>query len=171
MATDTELDNTSNSQEKMTMIRSKIIGLRTMVKSPFGFNLQTLYADHTATNRAYQSIEEVIKYSKYLAANPHTQFSHFGKYSTDMMNYAQLSLLQSFEADPKDFVALPTGSGSTGAIEKTLKILKSLKDQKQPTIFLTPYEHHSNILPWVQFYENIKVLPSTDHGDLVYNEI
>lgn len=155
----------------MSMIRSKIIGLRTTIKSPFGFNLQTLYADHTATNRAYQSIEDAISYSKYLAANPHTQFSHFGKYSTEMMNYAQLSILQSFQADPKEFVALPTGSGSTGAIEKTLKILQALKDQKKPTIYLTPYEHHSNILPWVEFYENIKVLPSTENGDLIYNEI
>ncbi len=54
------------------MIRTKIIVLRTIVKSPFGFNLETLYADHTATNRAYKSIEDVISYSKYLAANPHT---------------------------------------------------------------------------------------------------
>jgi hypothetical protein len=51
-----------------------------------------------------------------LAANPHTEFNHFGKYSTDMMDYSQRSILTSFEAKHEDFVALPTGSGSTGAI-------------------------------------------------------
>ena len=33
-----------------------------------------------------------------------------------MMHYAHTSLLKSFNADPDLFVALPTGSGSTGAI-------------------------------------------------------
>lgn len=82
------------------------------------------------------------------------------------MDYSQLSILNSFEARPEDYVALPTGSGSTGAIEKTLKILRLLKGIKKPTVYLTPYEHHSNILPWIEEYETVKVLPSNDHGDL-----
>ena len=32
------------------------------------------------------------------------------------MHYSQNSLLKSFTADPFKYVALPTGSGSTGAI-------------------------------------------------------
>ena len=32
------------------------------------------------------------------------------------MNYAQKSLLRSFSANDDDYVALPTGSGCTGAI-------------------------------------------------------
>lgn len=43
-----------------------------------------------------------------------------------MMHYAHDSLLASFSADKEKFVALPTGSGSTGAIEKATKIIKSL---------------------------------------------
>ena len=43
-----------------------------------------------------------------------------------MMHYAHDSLLKSFSADTDDYVALPTGSGSTGAIEKAIKIIKSL---------------------------------------------
>lgn len=77
-----------------------------------------------------------------------------------MMHYAHDSLLRSFNADPSKYVVLPTGSGSTGAIEKSVRILASLEDQKakKPTVFLTPYEHHSNILPWVEFYDNIEIL-------------
>lgn len=64
------------------------------------------------------------------------------------MHYAHDSLLRSFSASDEDYVALPTGSGSTGAIEKTIKILKSI-EKSHPNVYLTPYEHHSNILPWV----------------------
>lgn len=74
-----------------------------------------------------------------------------------MMHYSRNSLLQSFNADPSKYVVLPTGSGSTGAIEKSVRILASLEEEnsKKPSVFLTPYEHHSNILPWVEFYGNI----------------
>ncbi len=69
-------------------------------------------------------------------------------------------------------MALPTGSGSTGAIEKALKILKSLEnEQMKPTIYITPYEHHSNILPWVEFYDNINVLASDEEGNLLIDRI
>lgn len=44
-----------------------------------------------------------------------------------MMNYSQRSLLNSFSANPGVYVALPTGSGSTGAIEKAIKMLKSVE--------------------------------------------
>lgn len=38
------------------------------------------------------------------------------EFSTYMMHYAHDSLLNSFHASHDDFVALPTNSGSTGAI-------------------------------------------------------
>ena len=67
-----------------------------------------------------------------------------------MMDYALVSLLRSFSADDKKYVALPTGSGCTGATEKALQIIKALEnDKKKPSIYITSYEHHSNILPWV----------------------
>ena len=43
------------------------------------------------------------------------------------MHYSQKSLLKSFSADPEIYVALPTGSGSTGAIEKAIKMIKSVE--------------------------------------------
>ncbi len=75
----------------------------------------------------------MIKLVKKFAANPHTEFSHFGStylftsdFSTLMMHYARDSLLRSFSANFEEYVALPTGSGSTGAIEKAMRIVKSL---------------------------------------------
>lgn len=56
LPTDTDLDNSINSSQKLDLIRNQIIGLRTVVKSPFGFSLEGVYADHTATNRPYESV-------------------------------------------------------------------------------------------------------------------
>ena len=42
---------------------------------------------------------------------------------------------------------------------------------EKPTIYLTPYEHHSNILPWVEFWDNVKILASDEHGNLLMEEI
>lgn len=43
------------------------------------------------------------------------------------------------------------------------------KNNEKPAIFITPYEHHSNILPWVEFYDNINVLSSDRQGNLLIN--
>lgn len=40
----------------------------------------------------------MVKFAKKFSANPHTEFSHFGKYSTEMVSYALNSLLDSFSA-------------------------------------------------------------------------
>lgn len=89
-----------------------------------------------------------------------------------MMHYAHDSLLNSFSANKEDFVALPTGSGSTGAIEKAIKLIKSLeKEYAKPAIYITPYEHHSNILPWVEFYDSVNILASDESGNLLMNDI
>jgi hypothetical protein len=47
------------------------------------------------------------------------------EYSTKMMHYSLHSLLNTFEADPDKYVVLPAGNGSTGAIEKAIKIIKA----------------------------------------------
>lgn len=39
------------------------------------------------------------------------------------MHYAEKSLLKSFNADPEYYIVLPTGSGSTGAVEKAIRLI------------------------------------------------
>ena len=38
-------------------------------------------------------------------------------------------------------------------------------------VYLTPYEHHSNILPWVEFYDKIEVLSCENNGNLVMPKV
>jgi len=39
------------------------------------------------------------------------------------------------------------GSGATGAIDKLIRVLE-LGRRDRPVVFIGPYEHHSNELPW-----------------------
>ena len=43
-----------------------------------------------------------------------------------------------------------TGSGCTGAIHKLVHCLGLEKFNKPPVIFVSPFEHHSNLLPWME---------------------
>lgn len=134
--------NKKNS-DKLREIRSNVIGLNTSFISGCLLDLEAVYVDHTATNRPYRAVEEMVNHAKLLAANPHTEFSYYGEYSTNLMKYARDSLLRSFNAPEGVYTVLPTGAGSTGAIEKTVLLLKGLAEEdetwREPTIFVTPY--------------------------------
>lgn len=72
-----------------------------------------------------------------------------------MVNYSQSSILRSFSANPEDFLALPVGNGCTAAIEKTIRILQYQLNNDNTAIYVSPYEHHSNILPWIQLFGKV----------------
>lgn len=41
------------------------------------------------------------------------------------------------------------------------------KSKESTTIFITPYEHHSNILPWVEMCQNVEMLVNDENNSLV----
>ena len=46
----------STSMQKIDIIRQNIIGFNTRYSSPFNIELESVYVDHTATNRAYKTV-------------------------------------------------------------------------------------------------------------------
>jgi hypothetical protein len=85
LASKTSTTKTSNVTEnsvvftsKIDKLRENIVGFNTRYISPFNIELETVYVDHTATNRPYRKVEDMIEYAKKFSANPHTEFSHFG---------------------------------------------------------------------------------------------
>ena len=43
-----------------------------------------------------------------------------------------------------------TGSGCTGAVHKLVHCLGLDRLDKPPVVFVSPFEHHSNLLPWME---------------------
>lgn len=125
-----------------------------------------LYADYVASGRPLRQVEEfVAKHVLPYYANPHTEASFCGGYSTQLRNRARQAVASSCGADERHAVIFG-GAGATAALNRVvglfdasqgasqggklsaLATLFGLTRDKRVRVVIGPYEHHSNILPW-----------------------
>jgi selenocysteine lyase/cysteine desulfurase len=129
---------------------------------PFGPRRVT-YADYTASGRALEFVEDVIRdevLPRY--ANTHTESSGTGLQTTRLREDARRIVHDAVGGDDETCVIF-CGSGATGAVDKLIGILgirvpsgledryrvtSSIPPEQRPVVFVGPFEHHSNELPW-----------------------
>ena len=68
-------------------------------------------------------------------------------------------------------VVIFTGSGSTSAINKMVKVLgldiplgADIPTEKRPVVFVGPFEHHSNLLPWRESSAEVVIVGEAADG-------
>jgi len=142
-------------------VRDQIAGRRTTIATPFGERL-LCYADLTATGRFVHFAERWMRTASAFYANSHTAVSTTGSLMTRLREDARAIVGRSLHAGPDD-VVLFCGAGATAAVNKLVGLLGlripeplerrwNLSDQipaaERPVVFVGPYEHHSNELPW-----------------------
>lgn len=59
-----------------------------------------------------------------MIANSHSETSLMGYFSTQLLHYAETSILKSFKVSKATHFSVPTGNGATGAFERLTKILR-----------------------------------------------
>lgn len=146
----------------LNTIRDAVIGDDQVMPGPYGPRRVT-YADYTASGRSLRFIEEFITNEilpRY--ANTHTESSGTGLQTTRLREDARAVIKECVGATGDD-VVLFAGSGSTAAIDKIIGVLgiriPAGLDQRyglsahipvaqRPVVFIGPFEHHSNELPW-----------------------
>ena len=164
-------------------IRNSVIGADEAVMGPYGLRRVT-YADYTASGRSLAPIEDYIRDAVLpLYANTHSESSGTGMQTTRFREDARRLILDACGGDPLEHVVLFAGSGSTGAIDTLVTCLNlrlpadldaryQLRDRipaaERPVVFIGPYEHHSNELPWRESIADVSRSPRTTTGGSIW---
>jgi selenocysteine lyase/cysteine desulfurase len=114
--------NTTSLQEYFSSFRKHVIGIDVSFDTPFG-NRKMVYADWTASGRAYQPIEDrIVGNIMPLLGNTHTETTITGKSMTFAYERAKQIIKKHVNAGADD-VLIFAGSGMTGAVNKLQRLL------------------------------------------------
>jgi selenocysteine lyase/cysteine desulfurase len=152
----------TSTAELLELIRSSVIGDAAVLDGPFGPR-RRVYADYTASGRALTFVEDFIRDRVLpLYANTHTEASATGLHTTALREDARRVIHRAVNGGAED-VVLFCGSGATGAVDKLVRLL-DLSAHERPVVFVGPYEHHSNELPWRESIADVVTIREDGDG-------
>jgi selenocysteine lyase/cysteine desulfurase len=166
--------------------RDQIMGSDQSFESPYG-RKRILYADWTATGRAYAPIESYLQQSILpFAANTHTRSTFTSALISEAYKDAKQIIKQHVKASDKDVLVF-CGSGMTAAVNKLQRILGlriperfkdylkkddlclEIDDRLRPVVFVTHMEHHSNHTSWLETIATVEIIGSDAYGNVDLN--
>jgi len=161
--------------------RKNVVGNRQLFESPFGTK-EIIYADWTASGRAYAPIEACIQ-EKIMpfVANTHTAATITGTLMSDAYEEAKAIVKKHVNANSDD-ILLFCGSGMTAAVNKLQRILGLRLPERmtdytpnrglhadeslRPIVFVTEMEHHSNHISWLETIATVEVIDCGENGNV-----
>jgi selenocysteine lyase/cysteine desulfurase len=174
----------STFQEMAARLRGAECSRGTRIPTPFGPRL-IHPADGTATGHHLDFVERWVDGLRPLYANTHTAVSTTGRVMNGLREQARAVVSRSVNAGPED-VVLFTGSGATAAVNKLVGLLglripeplerehrlsSLVPPEKRPVILVGPYEHHSNVLPWMETVAEVQEVALDSRGGIDLDDL
>jgi selenocysteine lyase/cysteine desulfurase len=161
-------------------VRTSVIGADNVVPGPFGPRRVT-YADYTASGRSLSFIEDYIREVVLpLYANTHTEASGTGRQTSRFRADARKIIGQCLNTSD-EYAIIFAGSGCTGAIDQMIRVLglfvpdilesryhltDAIPADERPVVFIGPFEHHSNELPWRESIADVVKIGEDSDGHI-----
>ncbi|MBU2867547.1 aminotransferase class V-fold PLP-dependent enzyme [Pacificibacter marinus] len=140
----------SSTKALIAQIRAGVIGEGRIIPGPYGPR-PLIYADFIASGRSLDLIETSIRDNVLPTyGNTHTETSYTGRRTTTLREEARQIIADAVGATKAHAVVF-TGNGATAAFDRLVRgmeIEQKVRAGDPPVVFLGPYEHHSNDLPW-----------------------
>jgi selenocysteine lyase/cysteine desulfurase len=149
--------------------RANVIGQQVCFDTPFG-RKRMLYADWTASGRAYRPIEmELLDRVLPFFGNTHTETTVTGTRMSAAYEEAKRIIKEHVHSGEED-VLLFCGSGMTSAVNKLQRMLgmraAELREEQRPLVLVTHMEHHSNHISWLETNATVEVIPPDENGNV-----
>lgn len=167
-------------QQLIDFINRSVIGERQQIETSFGVK-PLVYADYTASGRSLDFIEDFIQQRVMpYYANTHTETSYTGMQTTLLREQAREQVKKALNCSDEDQLIF-CGPGATAAVNKLIDILNlripaelndrhqflaQIPEEQRPVVFIGPYEHHSNELPWRESIADLVMIPLKDDGQM-----
>ena len=173
----------SSLEQFFSPFRHNIIGSEQHFETPFG-RKRILYADWTASGRAYRPIEarlqeEILPFF----GNTHTATTITGRRMSAAYEEAKTIVREHVHANQDDVLVF-CGSGMTAAVNKLQRILglrlpervmdyvtcPEMDESARPLVLVTHMEHHSNHISWLETIATVEMIRPNEDGnvDLVH---
>lgn len=170
-------DLPAQSQRTAEWIANNEIGALKPILTPFG-ERPLIYADYTASGRSLAAVETLLREQVMpYYANTHSESSYTGAHTTRWREAARQMIKEAVNAGSDDKVVF-CGSGATAAINRLIQLLGlekggdaaersvSADNNSRPVVFIGPYEHHSNELPWRESLAEVVTIPLDAAGQI-----